>query len=69
MVWINCANQMDASAGFGELSRVRDWKRRRKEGLYEYVKLKMKDEFSSKPVLPKAVKQNRRKIKIYSGRY
>lgn len=56
MVWINCTNQMDASAGFGGYRESGFGREGGKEGLYEYVKLKIEDEFSSKPIVPKAVK-------------
>jgi len=55
-VWINCTNQFDASAGFGGYRESGFGREGGKEGLYEYMKPKIEEEFSSKPILPKAEK-------------
>ncbi|MBP6577288.1 MAG: aldehyde dehydrogenase family protein [Chryseobacterium sp.] len=60
-VWINCTNQFDASAGFGGYRESGFGREGGKEGLYEYTKPKIEDEFSSKPIIPKTVKSKTEK--------
>lgn len=55
-VWINCTNQFDASAGFGGYRESGFGREGGKEGLYEYMKPKIEEEFATKPIVPKAVK-------------
>lgn len=64
-VWINCTNQFDASAGFGGYKESGFGREGGKEGLYEYMKAKIDDEFSSKPIVPKTVKSPIKKDKNY----
>ena len=60
-VWINCTNQFDANAGFGGYRESGFGREGGKEGLYEYLKPKIEDEFASKPNLPKVEKQSKEK--------
>lgn len=60
-VWINCTNQFDASAGFGGYRESGFGREGGKEGLYEYMKPKIEEEFSSKPITLKAVKETSKK--------
>jgi aldehyde dehydrogenase (NAD+) len=53
-VWINCTNQFDANAGFGGYRESGFGREGGKEGLYEYMKPRIEDEFSSEPIVPKA---------------
>ncbi len=55
-VWINCTNQFDAAAGFGGYRESGFGREGGKEGLYEYMKPRIEDEFASKPIIPKAIK-------------
>ncbi|MGA9211752.1 aldehyde dehydrogenase family protein [Kaistella sp.] len=55
-VWINCTNQFDASSGFGGYRESGFGREGGKEGLYEYMKPRIEDEFASKPILPKTEK-------------
>lgn len=55
-VWINCTNQFDAAAGFGGYRESGFGREGGREGLYEYLKPKIEEEFSSKPILPKLTK-------------
>ena len=55
-VWINCTNQFDASAGFGGYRESGFGREGGKEGLYEYTKPKIENDFSSKPNVPKPLK-------------
>ncbi len=55
-VWINCTNQFDAAAGFGGYRESGFGREGGKEGLYEYLKPKVEDQFSENPHLPKAEK-------------
>ncbi|MBW8360783.1 MAG: aldehyde dehydrogenase family protein [Kaistella sp.] len=57
-VWINCTNQFDAASGFGGYRESGFGREGGKEGLYEYIKPKMEDEFSSEPILQKVKKSN-----------
>lgn len=63
-VWINCTNQFDASAGFGGYRESGFGREGGKEGLYEYTKPKIEDEFSSKPILPKTEKPKAKSQKL-----
>ncbi len=58
-VWINCTNQFDASAGFGGYRESGFGREGGKEGLYEYMKPRIEDEFSTKPIVPKTVKNSK----------
>ncbi len=58
-VWINCTNQFDAASGFGGYRESGFGREGGKEGLYEYMKPKIEDEFSSKPLVPKATKNSK----------
>ncbi len=44
-VWINCTNMFDAASGFGGYRESGFGREGGMEGLYEYVKLKVEDEF------------------------
>lgn len=55
-VWINCTNQFDASSGFGGYRESGFGREGGREGLYEYTKPKIENEFSLKPIVPKTVK-------------
>ncbi len=44
-VWINCTNVFDAASGFGGYRESGFGREGGKEGLYEYLKLKVEDEF------------------------
>ena len=55
-VWINCTNQFDAASGFGGYRESGFGREGGKEGLYEYMKPKIDDEFASQPIVPKAEK-------------
>lgn len=57
-VWINCTNQFDASSGFGGYRESGFGREGGKEGLYEYVKAKVEEEFTAKPIIPKTVKNS-----------
>lgn len=57
-VWINCTNQFDAASGFGGYRESGFGREGGKEGLYEYMKLKVEDEFASEPFLPKTDKSD-----------
>lgn len=62
-VWINCTNQFDAAAGFGGYRESGFGREGGKEGLYEYMKPKIEEEFSNKPIVPKAQKTTSTKKK------
>ena len=49
-VWINCTNVFDAASGFGGYRESGFGREGGKEGLYEYVKLKVEKEFQDKPI-------------------
>lgn len=55
-VWINCTNQFDAAAGFGGYRESGFGREGGKEGLYEYIKPRIEDQFASQPFIPKAEK-------------
>lgn len=55
-VWINCTNMFDAASGFGGYKESGFGREGGKEGLYEYMKPRVEDEFSSTPILPKISK-------------
>ena len=55
-VWINCTNQFDAAAGFGGYRESGFGREGGKEGLYEYIKPRIEDQFASQPFVPKAEK-------------
>lgn len=57
-VWINCTNQFDAASGFGGYRESGFGREGGKEGLYEYMKPKIEDEFASEPIFPKVKKSN-----------
>ncbi|MEM7105639.1 MAG: aldehyde dehydrogenase family protein [Bacteroidota bacterium] len=48
-VWINCTNVFDAASGFGGYRESGFGREGGKEGLYEYMKLRIEDEFRAKP--------------------
>ncbi len=61
VVWINSTNVFDAAAGFGGYRESGFGREGGKEGLYEYLKPRIEDEFGSsapKPELAKAGKSN-----------
>lgn len=51
-VWINCTNTFDAASGFGGYRESGFGREGGKEGLYEYIKPRIEDSFSDKPVAP-----------------
>lgn len=55
-IWINCTNQFDAAAGFGGYKESGFGREGGIEGLYEYTKLKIEDQLSEKPIIPKTEK-------------
>lgn len=48
-IWINCTNMFDAASGFGGVRESGFGREGGLEGLYEYVKLKVEDEFKVSP--------------------
>lgn len=48
-VWVNCSNVFDAASGFGGYRESGFGREGGKEGLYEYVKLKVESDFKSEP--------------------
>lgn len=48
-VWVNCSNVFDAASGFGGYRESGFGREGGKEGLYEYVKLKVESDFISEP--------------------
>lgn len=46
-VWVNCSNMFDAASGFGGYRESGFGREGGIEGLYEYVKLKVEDEFTA----------------------
>jgi len=56
VAWINCTNVFDAAAGFGGYRESGFGREGGKEGLMEYLKLKIEDSFLNKP---KAIKSLR----------
>ncbi len=48
-IWINCTNMFDAASGFGGYRESGFGREGGLEGLYEYVKLKVEDEFKPAP--------------------
>lgn len=61
VVWINSTNMFDAAAGFGGYKESGFGREGGKEGLYEYVKAKIEDEFSAKPLVVKKAKADKAK--------
>lgn len=57
VVWTNCTNVFDAAAGFGGYRESGFGREGGKEGLYEYMKPRVEEEFSTKPFAAKAVEQ------------
>ena len=49
-VWVNCTNVFDAAAGFGGYRESGFGREGGKEGLYEYLKPKIDETFSSTPI-------------------
>ena len=62
-VWINCTNMFDAASGFGGYKESGFGREGGKEGLYEYMKPKVEDEFADKPFLPTASKSKKSETK------
>jgi len=58
VAWINCTNVFDAASGFGGYRESGFGREGGKEGLYEYVKPRIDDSFSDKPVV-KAPKKSK----------
>ncbi len=61
-VWVNCSNVFDAASGFGGYRESGFGREGGKEGLYEYVKLKVEANFKTEPIKiktyePKSKKQ------------
>ncbi|MFN0212805.1 MAG: aldehyde dehydrogenase family protein [Saprospiraceae bacterium] len=52
-VWINCTNFFDAASGFGGYRESGFGREGGKEGLFEYAKLRIEDQFTDLPILPK----------------
>lgn len=50
-VWINCTNVFDAASGFGGYRESGFGREGGKEGLYEYVKPIIEEQFGNKPVI------------------
>ncbi len=50
-IWINCTNMFDAASGFGGIRESGFGREGGLEGLYEYLKLKVEDEFKLAPEL------------------
>src|SRR5690606_15738668 len=57
-VWINCTNQFDAAAGFGGYRESGFGREGGREGLYEYMKPRIEDDFAEQPSVPKAEKSS-----------
>lgn len=53
-VWINCTNQFDAAAGFGGYRESGFGREGGREGLYEYMKPRIEDDFAAEPFVPEA---------------
>ena len=49
-VWVNCTNVFDAAAGFGGYRESGFGREGGKEGLYEYLKPRVDEQFSSSPI-------------------
>ena len=49
IVWINCSNVFDAASGFGGYRESGFGREGGKEGLYEYLKPRIENDFSNKP--------------------
>lgn len=49
-IWINCTNVFDAASGFGGYKESGFGREGGKEGLYEYLKPKIEEQFSDKPI-------------------
>lgn len=62
-VWINCTNQFDAAAGFGGYRESGFGREGGREGLYEYLKPRIEQNFTDKPHFPKTEKNNIAKAK------
>lgn len=54
-VWVNCSNVFDAASGFGGYRESGFGREGGKEGLYEYIKLKVESTFASSPIQLKTV--------------
>ncbi|ACU08279.1 aldehyde dehydrogenase [Flavobacteriaceae bacterium 3519-10] len=57
-VWINCTNQFDAAAGFGGYRESGFGREGGREGLYEYMKPRVEDDFAEQPSVPKTEKSS-----------
>jgi len=56
-IWINCTNVFDAASGFGGYKESGFGREGGKEGLYEYMKPKIEEQFSDKPFVHSKVKK------------
>ena len=57
-VWINCTNVFDAASGFGGYRESGFGREGGKEGLYEYIKPKIDDQLSDKPLAVSRTKRS-----------
>ncbi len=62
VAWINCTNVFDAAAGFGGYRESGFGREGGKEGLMEYLKLKVEDAFLDKPKAIKTSKITKSKV-------
>ncbi|MDH5475965.1 MAG: aldehyde dehydrogenase family protein, partial [Cyclobacteriaceae bacterium] len=56
-IWINCTNIFDAASGFGGYKESGFGREGGKEGLYEYMKPKIEEQFSDQPIVHSKVKK------------
>lgn len=64
-VWVNCSNVFDAASGFGGYRESGFGREGGKEGLYEYVKLKVESAFASEPAKIKTFEPSSNNVKNY----
>lgn len=62
-IWINSSNIFDAASGFGGYRESGFGREGGKEGLYEYVKLKVESEFKSVPAKIKTIEPSSKNVK------
>lgn len=62
-IWINSSNVFDAASGFGGYRESGFGREGGKEGLYEYVKLKVESEFKSVPAKIKTIEPSLKNVK------
>lgn len=61
-VWINCTNVFDAASGFGGFRESGFGREGGKEGLYEYVKPRIEEQFSKTPIAAPKAKGGAKKV-------